>query len=297
MKKEEKTYTAAVVGGDARQAYAVQTFLRAGWTVRQYRVPVLPGVESGEQAESMEEALRGAGVVLGPAPFRSPDQQLARELCEHIQKGQTLIAGSLPPALKERCAALGVPAHDLLEREDYTVLNAISTAEGAIAEAITLGGGALHLSDCLVLGYGRCARPLARKLQGLGARVAVVVRRWEAACAAIADGCEVLDFTLLPYHMFRFLYIFNTIPALVLGESLLDGVTPETVIIDIAAAPGGVDFALAKRLGLTAKLCPGLPGKYAPRAAGESVAQTARVILEEQEGAAWGWNKYAPASD
>ena len=293
----EKTYTAAVVGGDARQAYAVQTLLRAGWQVRQYRVPVLPGVESGAQAESMEEALRGASLVLGPAPFRSPDQQLVRELCEHIQSGQTLIAGSLPPALKERCAELGAPAHDLLGREDYTTLGAIATAEGAIAEAVSLSGGTIHLSDCLVLGYGRCAKPLAKKLQGLGARVTVAVRRWEAACAAIADGFEVLDFTMLPYHMFRFAYIFNTIPALVLGDDLLRNAAPEVTVIDIAAAPGGVDFKLAEELGLCAKLCPGLPGKYAPRASGESVAQTARIILEEQEGAAWGWNKSALASD
>ena len=293
----ENTYTAAVVGGDARQAYAVQTLIRAGWRVQQYRVPVLPSVETGEQAESMEEALRNASVVLGPAPFRKPDKQLAEELCEYIEEGQTLIAGHLPPMLKERCATLGAPAHDLLAREDYTVLNAISTAEGAIAEAISLSGGTLHLSDCLVLGYGRCAKPLAKKLQGLDARVTVAARRWEAACAAIADGCEVLDFTLLPWHMFRFMYVFNTVPAMVLGESLLRAAAPEATIIDIAAAPGGVDFECAKELGVRVKLCPGLPGKYAPRAAGESVAQTVRIILEEQGGAAWVWNKSAPASD
>jgi len=293
----QPTYTAAVLGGDARQAYAVRALLRADWRVQQYRVPVLPGVEAGQQAESMAEALEGASVIVGPAPFRGTDQQLARELCEHIREDQTLIAGGLPPELRARCAELDAPAHDLLEREDYTVLNAISTAEGAIAEAISLSGGTLHLSDCLVLGYGRCAKPLAKKLQGLGARVAIAVRRWESACAAIADGCEVLDFSLLPYHIFRFAYIFNTVPSMVLGESLLRGAAPEVTIVDIAAAPGGVDYERAKELGLCAKLCPGLPGKYAPRASGESVAQTVRIILEEQGGAVWGWNKSAPASD
>ncbi len=285
----------AVLGGDARQAYAAQTFLRLGWQVRQYRVPIIPGVEGGEQFETLQAALEGAQVILGPAPLR--DKALTKELCEHIAKEQTLIAGQLPQTLKERCAALGAPTYDLLEREDYTVLNAIATAEGAIAEAITLSGRNLHLSHCLVLGYGRCAKPLAHKLLGLGAHVTVAARRWESACAAIAEGCEVLDFSLLPYHMPRFMYIFNTIPSPVLGESLLQNVTTEAVIVDIASAPGGVDFPLAKQLGLTAKLCPGLPGKYAPCAAGESIAQTTRIILEEQEGAIWGWNRYAQASD
>jgi dipicolinate synthase subunit A len=293
----EAQYIAAVVGGDARLAYAVQTFICAGWQVQQYRVPVLPGVEAGELCESVEEALDGASIVLGPAPFRAPDGQLAEELGEHIAKGQTLIAGGLPQALKERCAERCVPAHDLLEREDYTVLGAIATAEGAIAEAIMRSGGTIHLSDCLILGYGRCAKPLAKKLMGLDARVVVAVRRWEAACAAIADGCEVLDFTMLPRHIFRFAYIFNTIPAMVLDGALLGGVSPESTIIDIAAAPGGLDSALVEELGLNAKLCPGLPGKYSSRAAGESVAQTARIIMEEQEGATWGWNKYAPESE
>jgi len=291
----ETQFIAAAVGGDARQAYAVQAFLRAGWTVRQCQVPILPGIETGAQFDSVEEALDGASVILGPAPFRAPDEELAQELCEHIAEGQVLIAGNLPQALKERCAALEVPAYDLLEREDYSLLGAIATAEGAIAEAVIRSGGTIHLSDCLLLGYGRCARPLARKLMGFGARVVVAVRRWEAACAAIADGCEVLNFTMLPRHMFRFAYIFNTIPAMVLDEPLLSGVGPEATIIDIAAAPGGVDFKLAEELGLNAALCPGLPGKYSPRAAGESVAQTARIILEERGGAAWGWNESAQA--
>ncbi|MCL2495053.1 MAG: hypothetical protein FWE98_05290 [Oscillospiraceae bacterium] len=289
-------FTAAVVGGDARLAYAVQVFLRAGWRVKQYQVHVLPGVETGEEAESIKEALEGAALVLGPAPFRAPDKELAQALAEHIAQGQVLIAGALPNVLRERCAALGVRAHDLLEREDYSVLGAIATAEGAIAEAVMRSGGTIHLSDCLVLGYGRCARPLAKKLMGLGARAVVAARRWEAACAAIADGCEVLDFSMLPRHLFRFAYIFNTIPAMVLGEALLQRAAPESTIIDIAAAPGGVDFAAAQELGLNAALCPGLPGKYSPRAAGESVAQTARIILEEQGGEAWGWNASAPAS-
>lgn len=292
----EHSHVIAVLGGDARQAYTVQTLLRAGWHVQQYRVPVLPQAETGEQCESIEQALEGAQVIIGPVPMRA-DKALQEELSEHIQKGQTLIAGMLPQALKERCGEAGAAVYDVLEREDYAVLNAISTAEGAIAEAITLSGGNIHLSQCLVLGYGRCARPLAKKLLGLGARVTVAARRWEACCAAIADGCEVLDFGLLRYHMPRFSYVFNTIPALVLGEPLLQSAAPEMVIIDIASAPGGVDYGAAKQLGLTAKLCPGLPGKYAPRASGESIAQTARIILEEQEGAAWGSNKYAPASD
>ena len=285
--------TAAVLGGDARQPYAARAFEAAGWEVRCYQTPEEP--QTGEAAPSLEEALQGAEVVLLPVPYKGID---TAELCIHVTEEQTLFGLLLPDDLRTHCAGRGIACHDLLERGDFATLNAISTAEGAIAEAIAAGAGNLHLSQALVLGYGRCAKPLIKKLQGFGARVTVAARRWEAACAAVADGCEVLDFTLLPYHLPRFTYIFNTIPALVLEEAHLQRMLPEAVIVDIASAPGGVDFEAAQRLGVCAKLCLGLPGKYAPRAAGESIAQIARVILEEQEGAVWNrdWGGSAPVS-
>jgi len=285
---------AAVLGGDSRQPFAARAFEAAGWEVRRYQVPAT-GIEAGEEAETLEEALRGAEAVLLPVPCKGID---IGELCVHLTEEMTLFGLLLPDDLRTRCAEQGIPCHDLLEREDFATLNAISTAEGAIAEAIAASAGNLHLSHALVLGYGRCAKPLIKKLQGFGARTTVAARRWEAACAAVADGCEVLDFMLLPYHLPRFAYIFNTVPALVLEEAHLLRLAPEAVVIDIASAPGGVDFEAAERLGVYAKLCLGLPGKYAPRAAGESIAQIARVILEEQEGAVWNrdWSGSAPVS-
>jgi dipicolinate synthase subunit A len=40
---------------------------------------------------------------------------------------------------------------------------------------------------------------------------------------------------------------------------------PDVVIIDIASAPGGVDYPTAKELHVNCKLCLGLPGKFAPK--------------------------------
>jgi len=282
--------TIAIFGGDTRQAYAARTFLAAGWAVRQFKVPEVPNIDQGEPCETLAAAIDGAEVVLGPVPFR--DFMPADELAVLLKPEQVFIAGMLPEELQaqDNC-------YDLLEREDFSILNAISTAEGAIIEAITASGGNLHLCPVLVLGYGRCAKPLVKKLQGLQAHVTVVARRWESACAAIADGCEVLDFTALPHHLQRFGYIFNTVPSPVIDEAMLEEISPQATIIDIATAPGGIDHAAAEELGLNIKLCPSLPGKYAPRSTGESIAQTTRILLEEREGSAWGWNKPAPESD
>ena len=46
----------------------------------------------------------------------------------------------------------------------------------------------------------------------------------------------------------------------------------DTLILDMASEPGGVDYKAAEELGITAVLLPGLPGKYAPASSAEILA-------------------------
>ena len=43
--------------------------------------------------------------------------------------------------------------------------------------------------------------------------------------------------------------IFNTVPVLLMSETVLKALPPETLVIDLASRPGGTDFDAAKRLG------------------------------------------------
>ncbi|MCL2106764.1 MAG: hypothetical protein FWH26_06900 [Oscillospiraceae bacterium] len=279
--------TIAVLGGDARQAYAARALLRAGFRVVHFGVPQAAR-EIGEAADSLAGALDEADILLGPLPFLRDDSLFGcrdmprAEFEAHLSPRHTLVAGCVPEPVRALCAKLDVKAFALLDREDYTLLNAVPTSEGAIAEAIVRGPGNIQRGGCLVLGYGRCGKVLARQLKGMGAQLRVGVRRWESACAVRSDGFEALDLTQLPLALPETAYIWNTIPAPVLGEALLRLLPEEAVIIDIAAAPGGTDFPAAKALGLRAGLFPGLPGRYAPKAAGEAVAQATQVLLREE---------------
>ena len=60
---------------------------------------------------------------------------------------------------------------------------------------------------------------------------------------------------------------------MVLDSNLLKCVGRDTIIIDIASAPGGVDFECAKRFGINASLCLSLPGKYSPQTSGKILHQ------------------------
>lgn len=82
------------------------------------------------------------------------------------------------------------------------------------------------------------------------------------------DGCEV---------------VFNTVPAPVLPEELLRRLPPEALVVELASAPGGCDAAVAEAMGLRYRNAPGLPGKAAPRTAGEYLGQVIRGLPHWEE--------------
>ena len=55
------------------------------------------------------------------------------------------------------------------------------------------------------------------------------------------------------------------------------------IVIDLASEPCGTDFSAAEELGITAKKALGLPGKFAPKTAGEILKETVLNILLEKE--------------
>jgi len=90
---------------------------------------------------------------------------------------------------------------------------------------------------------------------------------------AYVEGWESYPFERLPEEIGRADLIFNTVPALVLTSELLSFTHPQVLIIDLASHPGGTDFQAAQRLNRRAILAPGLPGKVAPKTAGEILAR------------------------
>ena len=97
-------------------------------------------------------------------------------------------------------------------------------------------------------------------------------------------GFDTIPLSDLSQKIGEFTYIFNTIPAPVLTEDLIRLMNPGVTIIDIASAPGGVDFDFCKKQNIRAKLCPGLPGIYAPETSGEILFEAIVKCLAERSG-------------
>lgn len=272
-----KLRKAAVIGGDKRQEYAATLLEEQGYEVSAC------GIAASHVCRDIKEAVENAELILGPVPFSKDGLHiqakdttadlLLEALVSCLNAGQVLAGGCIPEAVKEACRNSRTVCFDYMESEALAVYNSIATAEGAIAEAIIRHPSNLHGARALVLGYGRCAKTLAQKLDGLSVEVTVYARSLEARMQAFAQGCPVMEWEEAYRCLPSFDYLFNTVPAMVLDEKALRALKPSAVIIDIATAPGGVDLKAAETIGIDAALYPGLPGKYSPYSSAKAIVE------------------------
>ena len=273
----------AVIGGDTRLACMVPCLAKEGCRVICYGTEPI-SEKSGISycfAGSLKEALAEAEAVICGIPFAKgievyhgsvlPDMEIAG-FCECLKEGQMLFGGVIPETVRRSCRKKQVRYYDFMEDEPLAIFNAVATAEGCVLTALKEQPTNLHRSRCLVLGYGKCGRVLADKLKGLSADVTICARKEGALALAEAAGMKKLPFGEMPEQIRAFEYIFNTVPSTVLTEKVLKKVRKDALIVDIASGKGGVDYAVAKRCGVRALLCPGLPGKYAPKASAEGMS-------------------------
>ena len=167
--------------------------------------------------------------------------------------------------------------YDFFEDEKITILNTISTAEGAIAKAIEETEISLENANVLVLGFGRVGKMLANKLNAMNANVHVEARKEKDLAWIEALGYNSVPLTKLDENLCKMDIIFNTVPAMILNKERLILLNRKIVIIDLASKPGGVDFETCKKLKFKASLYSGIPGKIAPKTASEILRE---YILE-----------------
>jgi dipicolinate synthase subunit A len=207
------------------------------------------------------------------------------ELAACFPPGIPVFVGVAGRYLAEIAAATGLRLAELMKMDEVAILNSIPTAEGAVQMAMEMMPVTIHGSCALVLGFGRTGATLARLLGAMGAKTMVAARRPEYLARITEMNLLPVPFADMPDHLGEADVIFNTIPVPVLTGDVLDRVSPGTLIIDLASAPGGVDFQRAASNGVKAVLAPGLPGKVAPETAGRILAKViTRLLYEEMVG-------------
>lgn len=238
---------------DRRQRYLGEFLMNSGYHV------IL--AEASPELDLVTASTNGKTdklLVLLPIPAPAA---LLQHLQENLTAHHIVLGGNLPRDFTAFCDSRGIACIDYFKDQAIAIENAVATAEGAICKAIETSAYNLHQSEVLVIGFGKCGEILADKLEGLKCIVSVSTRNEMARARAKAYGYKL--FTGSSYSPFNLL--FNTAPAPVIDASVIDTLNPDAVIIDIASSPGGTDFNYCAGKGITAKHCPGIPGKYSPK--------------------------------
>lgn len=262
-----------LLGGDERNRYALEALRSSGCRVHSYGVP---GLEPEPLPDCFETVILPFPAVSGDCLRALPPLPMEL-LLSRLRRGSLVIGGKLGKwraAITDRGAAV----RDLDGCEPLTTQNAAITAEGALSLAMAESNGVLFDASCLVVGYGRIGKLLCHRLRGLGAEVTVCVRRAESQAMAEAVGFKT-DLTGCYLHgLSQYAFVFNTVPAPVFTPGQLRLFAPDCLLLELASAPGGFPPEAAQERAGRLLPVPGLPGRYAPKAAGELYA---RAVLKE----------------
>lgn len=252
-------------------AHLAQLMAEDGYAVKAWSLPGVP--DAGKPSE-----IASADRVVLPVPL-GRDGRLngtslpLAELWPRLNAKTPVYAGAVPAAERERAETLGLTLVDYFADEALAVRNAVPTAEGALAIAMERLSVTLHGTPCLVVGFGRIGKLLARDLAALGAKVSVSARKSGDLAWIDALGYEGLHTERLAGKLGAFRVIFNTVPHPVLDEALLGELRRDCVLIELASQ-NGIDAEAASTLKLPYVKASGLPGKTAPETAAQAIKET-----------------------
>ncbi len=282
----------SVIGGDLRIVKLVEMLTKDGFDITTYALEKAEFLKKIDVKEvsSLEEAVNASDIIIGPIPLSSNNVEIntpfsdvkitLEELANNIE-GKKFIAGSIKQDLYKYLDNKTVEIIDLLNREELTVLNTISTAEGAIQIAMEESTRTIHGSNVLVLGFGRVGKILANMLNGIGANVYCEARKNVDLAWIKAYGYTPVHLNELNDYLGKMDIIINTIPKVILDKQRLELVKSEAILIDLASNPGGIDRNESKKKGIKTIWALSLPGKVAPLTSAEFIKETLYNIFKE----------------
>ena len=284
---------------------------------------LLPGrkVKCSWEGYKREEICEKIYVLPTPVAKLNRFPQVCEAMKEELIncKGPLFVfAGAVSGEWKAFLESNGIAYVDFMQLQEVVEGNAIITAEATVAEILLASKKSICKQKILVTGYGCCGKPIAFLLRAMGAEVTVAARREEVREEIRRDGFEAVEFEVkkqdlsetskmeswqcysegsaMRYDRIRDVVstidtIVNTVPSLVITEEIIEKMSKESLIVDIASSPGGTDFVAAQKHGITAKLALGLPGIYTTLSSAEllknAVSKYAPLQKDVREDRQW----------
>lgn len=293
-----------VLNTDQRQKYLIEYLngIKSKKTIRElgdsYNIIVLPTplhkydidifenhwakrIESIFMENSNEEVEQIINREINPEINRKIDceencEDNCKDNCKRLNpdliKQCIIVAGSISEKWRAYFREIGVEWIDFMEDESTSIKNSQITAEATVMTYIANSRFSIEGEKIIISGYGKCGRALAKKFMALGAKVTVLARSKDARRRAKEAGYNAVPFAYGPQEAYDSVAIINTVPGIVIEEAMLSELHEDSLLIEIASAPGGYDMDAVKKYGLRYIDAPGLPSRYIQRAGGKAFA-------------------------
>lgn len=269
-----------IIGGDLRSVMLAKLLKSGGNEVCGFALDKAEGIEKCAEILAADCYIlplpvegKKAGVLNAPL---SEKEYLVHEILFDIPDGSVVFGGRI----KDEAASRGLEMYDFMKSPAFVVGNAALTAEGAQWLLLNECDTALYGKRALIIGYGRIGRILAQRLRAMNVCVGIMSRNPELRALVGALG-------YLPVSpqgdIGGFDLVINTAPGRVLPEGALSTLGKDSLLLELASAPGGIDKAEAEREKLKFIAAPGLPGRYSPYSAAKLMHEAIEEVLKERE--------------
>ena len=278
----------SIIGGDLRIINLAKMLANDGFSIHTYALEKSENLFDFNrimQYNTIHDAIQKSNYIISSIPLSKDNENVSTPYSDSkisltdlgkFLEGKTFISGKIPNLLKNNSK---INCIDIMDIEEYTILNCIATAEGAIQIAMEEFPKTLSGSNILIMGFGRIGKILSKMLRGIGANVYCEARKNTDLAYIKAYGYSPIHLNSLNENLGKFDIIINTIPVKILDKSRLDLVKKDVLIIDLASNPGGIDFEYAKSQNIKAIWALALPGKVAPISSAEYIKTTIYNIL------------------
>ena len=279
------------IGGDARTIYMC-SFLAQDHRVYAYGTKTAPidTVMLDELSDMPVKAdvlvlpmLNGACCDDGHISISCNDKAVyAEDLIPMLDKKSVVTGGLADDRIISFFRENGYELQDYFKRRELIIKNFIPTAEGALNIVMKERDETVFGSKVLITGYGNVSKAAAKLFSACGAYVTCAVRRTDAAAEAETNGLCSADITRIREYISDYDIIINSVPALIIDKAVISCVRKDSLIVDLASRPGGVDLSFAEKAGIRCIHALALPGKAAPKTAGRYLAETVENIISER---------------
>lgn len=265
------------IGGDSRN-YAVSKMFAEEYDVYTYGL--------GNNSKSLQECVEVSNYIVMPIPFSVDDENIYAPQYDKAIKidslignlvEKTIIGGRIKEEYQKKMELNNNKVIDITKNKEFIQKNAIPTAEGVIKIIIENTDFTVDKSKIVVLGFGNVGKKISKLLYNLNADIFCYdIKKQEVANIETCGYNVLKDFDKEISIMD---VIVNTVPEQILNVEKLKLIDKNTLIIDVASAPGGVDYNYSKANGYNVIQALGLPGKIAPRTSAKYVKDIIENII------------------